>query len=82
MPAMRTRAKITALYSVIRERNREERYRSYIADCLQNISQNVALVGRGEYIAKRWNDISIHKPEKTRNPEEIIAHMKKKIASV
>ena len=46
------------------------------------ISQNVALVGRGEYIAKRWNDISIHKPEKTRNPEEIIAHMKKKIASV
>nr|DAR05335.1 MAG TPA: hypothetical protein [Caudoviricetes sp.] len=72
---------LAALPAVISEQRRREKYRSYLADCLQSISRNVAPIGRGEYIAKRWADISDPKPEETRTPEEIIAHMKQKIAS-
>lgn len=67
---------------VIKERQRAELYQAYVADCLQNISRNVAPIGRGEYIGKRWADVSDPKPEENRAPEEIITHMKNKIASV
>lgn len=79
---MGVRAMLTALPTVIKERHRAELYRSYVADCLQSISRNVAPIGRGDYIAKRWADISDPKPSETRTPQEIIAHMKQKIASV
>lgn len=81
MPKLGVRAYLAALPAVIKERHKSEQYQSYIADCLQSISRNVAPIGRGEYIAKRWVDVSDPKPEETRTPEEIIAYMKQKIAS-
>nr|DAT64530.1 MAG TPA: hypothetical protein [Caudoviricetes sp.] len=78
---MGARAILAALPTVIKERHRAELYQSYVADCLQSISRNIAPIGRGDYIAKRWADISDPKPEETRTPEEIITQMKNKIAS-
>lgn len=82
MPKLGVRAHLVALPAVIKERHKSEQYQSYVADCLQNISRNIAPFGRGDYIAKRWADISGSKPAETRTPQEIIAHMKQKIASV
>lgn len=82
MPKLGVRAHLAALPAVIKERHKSEQYKSYVADCLQNISRNVAPIGRGDYVAKRWADISAPKPAETRTPQEIIAHMKQKIASV
>ena len=78
---MGARAILAALPTVIKEQHRAELYQSYVADCLQSISRNIAPIGRGDYIAKRWADISDPKPEETRTPEEIITQMKNKIAS-
>lgn len=70
---------MAVLSAVLRDRHKFEQYQSYIADCLQSISHNVAPVGHGEYVAKRWAEIRNPKPEEVRTPGQIIEHMKEKI---
>jgi hypothetical protein len=82
MPELGARAMLAALPAVIKERRKAEMYQSYVADCLQSISQNVAPIGRGEYIAKRWEEIANSKPKETRTPEQIVTLMKGKISRI
>lgn len=82
MPELGARAMLAALPAVIKERHKTEMYQSYVADCLQNISRNIAPIGRGEYIAKRWEEIANSKPKETRTPEQIVTLMKGKISRI
>uniref|UniRef100_A0AAU8B6A7 Uncharacterized protein n=1 Tax=Dulem virus 33 TaxID=3145751 RepID=A0AAU8B6A7_9CAUD len=59
---------------------REEAYRIYVTDCLRLIAKNTAPMAHGEYIGKRFADIINPKPEETRTADEIIDHIKKKLA--
>lgn len=75
---MGVRSILAALPALIKERHKAELYQSYVADCLQNISRNIAPIGRGEYISKRWRDIYDPTPKDTRSGAEIAADVIKK----
>lgn len=81
-PHMKIKAYLSALPSLIRKDFNEEIYKIYVTDALQAISKNVEPVGRCGYIEKRYWDVIHTKPEDTRTAEEIIEHMKKKLAQV
>lgn len=60
----------------------DKAYRVYVTDCLRLIGENVAPLNRGAYIQTRFSDLMNPKPEETRTPEQIIDHMKDKIAGI
>lgn len=68
--------------SKINSNQRDIAYQVYVTDALQAISKNVEPVGRCGYIEKRYWDVIHPKPEDTRTAEEIIEHMKKKLARI
>ena len=71
----------------IKQKNEEQIYRSYVADTLRNISQNMAVVsaaygGEGKFVDVRYLDIIKPSPtiEEHRTAEEIIDSIKGKLA--
>lgn len=53
-----------------------------MTDALRIIGENTARYAGGSYLNTRWADI-IHPPkEETRTADEIIEHMKRRLASV
>lgn len=60
-------------YAVARflEKQRDNAYRFYLADCLRIISQNTANYGGGSYINQSLADILTPKPKDDRSGEEI-----------
>lgn len=54
----------------------------YLTDVLKIIGENTAKYAGGSYMKARYLDITNPKPQETRTPDEIIAHMKQKITSV
>lgn len=69
----------------LKEKTETKIYRSYIADVLQNVSQNAAVMGaayggEGRYITVRYSEILQPAPVETRTAEEIIESIRAKIA--
>lgn len=65
---------------VLARRKYEISYKLYVTDELRRIDEHTTAFGGGKYMVQRWADqIKPQKPE-TRTPEEIIEHMKRKIA--
>ena len=52
-----------------------------MTDALKIIGENTAKYAGGSYMKIRYLDIEEPRPKETRTSEEIIAHMKQKIAS-
>lgn len=65
---------------VLARRKYEISYKLYVTDELRRIDEHTAALGDNRYMAQRWAEQI--KPQKieTRTPEEIIEHMKRKIA--
>lgn len=57
----------------MKERQREDLYREYIADCLQNISENTAKQSGGAYVSARFADLVKPKPVDHRTAEQVVA---------
>lgn len=72
---------ISALPVMIKKQSFDKAYRIYVTDALKIIGENTARYAGGSYMKIRYFDIEEPKPRETRTPEEIIAHMKQKIAS-
>lgn len=68
--------------SKINSRQRDTAYRVYVTDALKFIAENTARYAGGGYMKARYEDLIHPKPEDTRTAEEIIEHMKKKLAQV
>ena len=66
--------------AALQAEEKEKAYRIYVTDCLRMIAKNTAPIALGEYIGKRYLDIINPKPEETRTADEIIDHIKKKLA--
>nr|DAM03227.1 MAG TPA: hypothetical protein [Caudoviricetes sp.] len=79
---MGARAILASLPALINQAAKEQAYRVYVTDALKIIGENTAKYAGGSYIKVRYLDIESPKPEETRTPKEVIAHMKQKIASV
>jgi hypothetical protein len=58
---------------LVKERQREDLYREYIADCLQNISENTAKQSGGAYVSARFEDLVKPKPVDHRTAEQVVA---------
>lgn len=54
-------------------------YRSYTADALMDINNNIAENLGGIQIVKRFSDIISPEAEEDKNPEDVINHFKDKI---
>lgn len=76
------RAILAALPALINQAAKEQAYRVYLTDVLKIIGENTAKYAGGSYMKARYLDITNPKPQETRTPDEIIAHMKQKITSV
>lgn len=61
----------------MKERQREDLYREYITDCLQNISENMAKHSGGAYVSARFADLTKPKPVDNRTAEEVVADVAK-----
>lgn len=72
---------ISALPVMIKKQSLDKAYRIYVTDALKIIGENTARYAGGSYMKIRYFDIEEPKPRETRTPEEIITHMKQKIAS-
>lgn len=81
MPRMGARAMIFALPVMIKKQSFDKAYRIYVTDALKIIGENTAKYAGGSYMKIRYLDIEEPRPKETRTSEEIIAHMKQKIAS-
>lgn len=57
----------------MKERQREDLYREYITDCLQNISENTAKQSGGAYVSARFADLLKPKPVDNRTAEQVVA---------
>jgi hypothetical protein len=79
---MGVRAISAALPALINQAAKEQAYRIYLTDALKIIGENTAKYAGGTYMRARYLDIEHPRPEENRTPEEIIAYMKNKIASV
>ena len=53
----------------------------YVAETLRCISESAAKLG-GPYMQAKWADILNPKPEETRSPEEVIRHVKDRLAEL
>lgn len=73
---------MAALPALLNQAVKEQAYRTYVTDALKIIGENTAKYAGGSYMKVRYLDIENPKPEETRTPEEVITHMKKKIASI
>ena len=64
--------------SLFRKEMEEKAYRFYVANCLQVITKNTAMVSGGNYIPKSLNEILNPPKEETRSKQEIINTLKAK----
>jgi hypothetical protein len=55
------------------EKRKEADFRLYIADCLQNISENTAKQSGGAYVSARFADLVKPKPVDHRTAEQVVA---------
>lgn len=62
---------------LVKEQQREDLYRSYVTDCLQNISENTAKQSGGAYVSARFADLIKPKPVDNRTAEEVVADVAK-----
>lgn len=51
----------------------------YVTDSLRLITENTSKFGGGSYIKARYTDMIDPPKEETRTPEEVTAHMLKKL---
>lgn len=65
---------------VLARRKYEISYKLYVTDELRRIDEHTAPIGGGKYMAQRWAGQIRPQKIETRTPEEIIEHMKRKIA--
>ena len=79
---MGVRTILAALPALINQAEKEQAYRVYVTDALKIIGENTAKYAGCSYMKVRYLDVENPKPEEIRTPEEIVAHMKQKIASV
>lgn len=61
----------------MKEQQREDLYRRYVTDCLQNISENTAKQSGGAYVSARFFDLAKPKPVDHRTAEEVVADVAK-----
>ena len=73
MPRMRVKASISALPSVIKDREITTVYRTYMSDCLKVLTENTAKYFGGNYAQVRYIDIVTPKSRDIRSGEEIAA---------
>lgn len=64
--------------SLFRKETEEKAYRFYIANCLQVMTKNTAMLSGGNYIPKSLNEILNPPKEETRSKQEIINTLKAK----
>lgn len=79
---MTAKGYIAVLPAILKRDAEAAAYRIYITDVLKNISENTARYAGGSYIKVRYADIINPPKEEKRTADEIIDHMKKKLASV
>ena len=79
---MGAKALLSVLPVLLKKQMQEKTYRVYVTDALKFITENTAKYAGGSYMKTRYLDTEDPKPEEIRMPEEIVAHMKQKIASV
>ena len=53
------------------------KYREYITDCLQKISENTAKQSGGTYVSARFADLVKPKPVDNRTAEQVVADVAK-----
>lgn len=73
---------VSALPVMLKKQSFDKAYRVYVTDALKMIGENTARYAGGGYLKVRFADLIDPKPAETRTPEQIIEHMKQKIASV
>ena len=59
------------------EKQKEADFRLYVAECLQNISENTAKQSGGAYVYARFADLVKPKPVDNRTAEEVVADVAK-----
>jgi len=69
------------------QEQKELSYRIYVTDCLRLIGENTAYLGSKQYIPRRWIDLiqpalKENSQKETRTAEEIVTHIRKKIAAL
>ena len=64
--------------SLFRKEMEEKAYRFYVANCLQVMAKNTAMLSGGNYIPKSLNEILNPPKEETRSKQEIINTLKAK----
>ncbi len=57
------------------EQARRRAWQAYMAEALRLAGENVARLGGGPYLQTRWTDRLENKPEETRTPQQVKAHM-------
>jgi hypothetical protein len=62
---------------LVKEQQREDLYRRYVAECLQNISENTAKQSGGAYVSSRFADLARPRPVDNRTAEEVVADVAK-----
>ena len=62
---------------LVKEQQREDLYRRYVTECLQNISENTAKQSGGAYVSARFADLVKPKPVDNRTAEEVVADVAK-----
>lgn len=75
------RAILSVLPAHIREQARNEAFQIYTADALKVLGENTARFAGGSYM-KRFIDLIMPAPKETRTGDEIVEHMKQKLAAL
>jgi hypothetical protein len=72
---------ISHCVAFIKKEQEEQIFRLYITDALKILTENTAKMYGGASLTKRYADIiDMSKPVETRTQEEIIDHIKRKLA--
>lgn len=82
MRGMKFRAIFTALPAVLRKEKERALWRDYVAESLRIITENTSKFAGGSYINVKFADIINPPPAETRTGDEIIEHMKAKLAQI
>ena len=79
---MEAKTYISVLPYVIKNRHKEDVYRTYVTDSLRVISENTSKSYGGRYMKNRYYDIVNPIPEETRTGQDIINTIRDKIREI
>jgi len=74
---MRAKGFLAAFPALLKEYAKREVYRSYTAEAVRLMGENIAKLSGGSYLQMRYESLDSFKPEETRTEEEIIARVRR-----